>query len=193
MKRSENISQVGYLRLHRTIGPKYNCKHVYKTTHQTHQFLTQMTLLIDNMTNTQWLQTIATSNTEVYQQIADMVNIEGYPLDDIRDFVEDYGLNAFTEGHYHTWEKLEETYSREVIETWVDIAGIDAIGNLEDYYMGAFQNEEDFAEHYFTETIGCSELDVLIEAGIVIDWESTWYRNLSYDFTFENGYVFNRN
>lgn len=152
-----------------------------------------MTLLIDEMTNTQWLQTLAASNVEVYQQIADMVNIEGYPLDDIRDFVDNYGLNAFTEGHYHTWEKLEESYNRDAIETWIEIAGIDAIGEMEDRYMGQYSDEAEFAESYFSDIVGYSELDVLIEKGIVIDWESTWETNLRYDFTFENGYVFSAN
>ena len=152
-----------------------------------------MTLLIDEMTNTQWLQTLVASNVEVYQQIADMVNIEGYPLDDIRDFVENYGLNAFTEGHYHTWEKLEESYNHDAIEAWVEIAGIDAIDNMEDYYVGQYTDEEDFAESYFTDLMGYSELDVIIERGIIIDWESTWESNLRHSFTFENGYVFNNN
>ena len=152
-----------------------------------------MIILIDEMTDTQWLQTLAASNAEVYQQIADMVNLEGYPLDDIRDFVEDYGLNAFIEGHYHTWEKLEEDYNTEAIEAWVEIAGIDAIDNMNDYYVGQYANEEEFAEYYFTDLVAHhGELDVLIERGIVIDWEATWRTNLCYDFTFENGYVFSQ-
>lgn len=152
-----------------------------------------MTLLIDNLTNTEWLQTLAASNTEVYQQIADMVNVEGYPLGDLRDFIEDFGLSAFTDGHYHTWEKLEETYRHDAIEAWVEIAGIDAIGSMENYYIGQYHNEVEFAEEYFVGIMGYIELDRVMEMGIVIDWEGTWETNLRHDFYFEGGYVFSKN
>jgi hypothetical protein len=147
----------------------------------------------DNLTNTEWLRTLAISNTTVFEQIKSMVNEEGYPLHDIRDFIDTYGLNAFTEGAYHAWEELEKNYSREAIEAWVEYAGIQAIESLEDAYMGEFNTPDEFAEYYFTDIMGYEEIDTLKDRGIVIDWEGTWETNLRYDFDFEGGFVFNRN
>jgi len=146
-----------------------------------------------DLTNTEWLRTLAISNTEVFEQIKSMVNEEGYPLHDIRDFIDTHGLNAFTEGAYHAWEELEKNYSREAIEAWVEYAGIQAIESLEDAYMGEFNTPEEFAEYYFTDLVGYGDVDTLIGRGIVIDWEATWDTNLRHDFDFEGGFVFNRN
>jgi antirestriction protein len=146
-----------------------------------------------DLTNTEWLRTLAISNATVFEQIKSMVNEEGYPLHDIRDFIDTHGLNAFTEGAYHAWEELEKNYSREAIEAWVEYAGIQAIESLEDAYMGEFNTPEEFAEYYFTDLVGYGDVDTLIGRGIVIDWEATWETNLSHDFDFEGGFVFNRN
>jgi antirestriction protein len=146
-----------------------------------------------DLTNTEWLRTLAISNATVFEQIKSMVNEEGYPLHDIRDFIDTHGLNAFTEGAYHAWEELEKNYSREAIEAWVEYAGIQAIESLEDAYMGEFNTPEEFAEYYFTDLMGYEEVDTLIGRGIVIDWEATWDTNLRHDFDFEGGFVFNRN
>jgi hypothetical protein len=146
-----------------------------------------------DLTNTEWLRTLAISNTEVFEQIKSMVNEEGYPLHDIRDFIDTHGLNAFTEGAYHAWEELEKNYSREAIEAWVEYAGIQAIESLEDAYMGEFNTPEEFAEYYFTDLVGYGDVDTLIGRGIVIDWEGTWETNLRHDFDFQGGFVFNRN
>ena len=146
-----------------------------------------------DLTNTEWLRTLAISNTEVFEQIKSMVNEEGYPLHDIRDFIDTHGLAPFTEGAYHAWEELEKNYSREAIEAWVEYAGIQAIESLEDAYMGEFNTPEEFAEYYFTDLVGYGDVDTLIGRGIVIDWEATWDTNLSHNFDFQDGFVFNRN
>lgn len=146
------------------------------------------------LTNTEWLQALVVSNAEMYQQIADMVNVEGYPLHDIRDFIDTYGFAPFNQGLYLVWEELEKNYSREAIEAWIDYAGIYALESLEDAYMGEFENEEAFAEYYFTElTWAYSAVTDAISAGLVIDWEGTWETNLRHDFDFHEGFVFNRN
>ena len=150
-------------------------------------------LLTDDLTGTEWLRTIAASNPEAFEQIKTMTNEEGYPLCDILEFVNDYGLNAFTDGHYHTWCELEETYERSAIEAYIEAIGIDALGEFEDAYVGEFSDEQEFAEVYFTELCGSAALDDAIRLGLVIDWEATWEGNLRFDFTFEGGYIFRNN
>lgn len=123
--------------------------------------------------------------------ITDMVNEQGYPLDDIRDFVEQYGEEAYCAGHYVTWCELTEQIgaSNDAIEAYVDEVGIDNIDGFEDAYVGEYESEADFAQQHFDEHY--SNIDALESAGMVIDWQATWDTNLQYDFTYNNGFVFN--
>ena len=108
----------------------------------------------DELTNTQWIRTIQTSNQEAYDKIVEMVNEEGYPLDDIRDFIDNYGLNPFMSGLYHVWEELENSFSREAIVAFIDEFSIDDLERFEDAYYGCFDSAEDFAEQFYTDIHG---------------------------------------
>jgi hypothetical protein len=142
----------------------------------------------DAMPNTQWLQTLAASNVEVYQQIADMVNIEGYPLDDIRDFIEEYGYKAFVDGHYETWSGLtDNSYSMEAIEAFVGEFGIESIDGFEDSYCGNWGSGAEYARDLVEGAWNHLHIPDFVE----IDWEATW-ENLSQDYTEVDGHIFNK-
>lgn len=118
--------------------------------------------------------------------IAEMVNEAGYPLDDIREFVETYGASAYADGHYVTWcELTEDGHDNEAIEAFVEEFGIDAIGEFEDAYVGEYGSEAEFAEQHVTD---CCDLDM--PRWVVVDWQATWNSGLCDDFTYINGYVF---
>lgn len=123
--------------------------------------------------------------------ITDMVNEQGYPLSDIREFIEQYGERAFMSGHYETWCELTERIdaSNDAIEAYVDEVGIDNIDGFEDAYVGEYESEADFAQQHFDKHY--SNIDALESAGMVIDWQATWDTNLQYDFAYNNGFVFN--
>ena len=125
--------------------------------------------------------------------IAEMVNENGYPLDDIRDFVEQYGEEAYCAGHYATWCELTEQIGADnkAIEAYVEEVGIDCIGGFEDAYYGEFDSEAEFAEEYYTNIMGYQDIERAMERGIVVDWQATWDTNLQHDFAYNNGYVFN--
>lgn len=127
--------------------------------------------------------------------ITEMVNEQGYPLNDIRDFVEQYGEEAYCAGHYVTWCELTEQTGadNEAIEAYVDEVGIDNIGGFEDAYHGEFDSEAEFAEEYYTNIMCYQDVERAVERGIVVDWQATWDTNLRYDFAYNNGYVFNTN
>lgn len=122
--------------------------------------------------------------------ITEMVNEQGYPLSDIREFIEQYGERAFMFRYYETWCELTEQIgaSNDAIEAYVDEVGIDNIGGFEDAYIGEYESEADFAQRYFDEHY--SNIDTLQAAGVVIDWQATWDTNLRHDFVYNNGYVF---
>jgi antirestriction protein len=127
--------------------------------------------------------------------ITEMVNEQGYPLDDIRDFVEQYGEEAYVAGHYVTWCELTEQTGadNEAIEAYADVVGISSIGGFEDAYYGEFDSEEEFAEEYYINIMGYQDIERAVERGIVVDWQATWDTNLQHDFAYNNGYVFNTN
>jgi len=127
-------------------------------------------------------------SADTQAEITDMVNENGYPLHDIRDFIEQYGVDAYSDGHYVTWCELTEQLgaSNDAIEAYVAEVGIDCIGGFEEAYVGEYESEADFAEQHYVDLY-----NVNIPDGIVVDWQATWDTNLSYDFAYNNGYVFN--
>lgn len=147
----------------------------------------------DTLTNTEWLRTMALGTDEVakasYNKILDMVNNEGYPLDDIRDFIEEYGYAAFDAGHYETWSDLtDNSYSMEAIEAFVEEFGIDSIDGFEDSYCGTWGSGAEYARDLVEGA--WSHFMENIPGFVEIDWEATW-ENLSQDHTEVDGHIFN--
>jgi hypothetical protein len=59
-------------------------------------------------------------------------------------------------------------------------------GTLLDILSG-YASEEEFAEQFTVDVYGEPP------AHLVVDWTATWESNLRYDFSFNDGYVFNNN
>jgi len=134
--------------------------------------------------------TVLSADTQA--DITEMVNEAGYPLEDIKDFIEAYGEQAYIDGHYVTWCDLDESGNdNDAIEAYVDEVGIDCIGGFEDAYQGRYGSEAEFAEEYYISILGYEGVERALEHGLVVDWQATWDTNLRYDFVYNNGYVFN--
>lgn len=126
---------------------------------------------------------------DVQAEIAELVNYEGYPLNDIREFIEQYGVEAYIAGYYVQWSALtEDGADNDAVEAFVGEFGIETIGDFEDAFHGEYDSEVDFAEQHFDSML--STLGQLEGAGLVIDWQGTWDTNLCYDFTYVGGFVF---
>lgn len=144
------------------------------------------------LTNTEWLQTLAMETEEVaqeaYNKLLDLVNNEGYPLDDIRDFIDNYGAAAFVDGHYETWEQITDQLGvgNEVVEAFVEEFGINSIDGFEDSYQGTYRNGAEFAQELVEGGWSMDNIPGFVE----IDWEATW-ENLSQDYTEVDGHIFN--
>jgi hypothetical protein len=141
-----------------------------------------MTMNTTLSANAEWLKDQSATSL---CKIIELVNNEGYPIDDVRDFVEVYGSKALLEGHYETWAEIDESFDQDAIEAFVEEFGIENIEHFENAYSGVYESEEQFAEEYFTEC-----MDVQIPEGIVVDWEQTWDCNLRYNYSFLKGFVF---
>lgn len=141
---------------------------------------------IAEMTTTQWLKQLP---SEVLTKAIDLVNDEGYPLADIREFIETYGYKPFLAGHYETWSELTETYDDEAVQAFVEWFSVDDIDSFEDAFYGEFDSIRDVVEHLLEayETLGD------LPDWVQIDYEGTWRSALRFDYIFESGYLFNRN
>jgi hypothetical protein len=102
------------------------------------------------------------------------------------DFMENYGAE-----NVKFWEEYQEqveNFNQEIVDAFLEMWTLDDLPHVEDAFYGSYDTPEIFAEEFYTEIMG-----TVIPEGIVVDWEATWNCNLRYDFTFEEGYIFNSN
>ena len=102
------------------------------------------------------------------------------------DFMENYGAE-----NVKFWEEYQEqveNFNQEIVDAFLEMWTLDDLAHVQDAFFGSYDTPEIFAEEFYTEIMGTE-----IPEGIVVDWEATWNCNLRYDFTFEEGYIFNSN
>jgi len=135
-------------------------------------------------TNTQWLQQLP---QHVLSKVQELVNEKGYPLNDIREFIEEFGYNNFTSGYYETWADLTDHYDDDAVRAFVDEYSVRDIEYFEDAYFGQYGTITEFVAEWI-EGMGDE-----VAQYIVVDYEATWERNLQFSFDFVDGYIFRRN
>jgi hypothetical protein len=141
--------------------------------------------IVKEETNAEWIQSLP---PEVLVYLSNLINDEGYPLEDCRQFVEDYGYKYFLDGSYEKWAELtDDGYDNEAIVAFVEDNGVHSIEYFEDAYYGEFESIRDAVEGLM-ETLG-----VEVPHFVVIDYEATWDSKFRHDFTFEGRYLFNNN
>ena len=112
---------------------------------------------------------------------------DGHDEDDMKGFIEIFGSKAFYQ-NYEDYLRMIDQYDQETVDAFLNADfDIDDISRLEDAYYGQYDTEEEFAENFVNE---CYGLPVDMPSWIAIDWEKTWDDGLSWDYTFNNGYVF---
>lgn len=136
------------------------------------------------LTNAQWLQQLP---EHVLPKVTELVADEGYPVADIREFIEAYGYKHFLNGNYETWSTLTEDYDAEAIEAFIEDFGIECIDSFEDAYCGQYGDIREAVEMLL------EIYEVEVPDFVVIDYDATWNANLRHDYTFEGGFLFNRN
>lgn len=119
-------------------------------------------------------------------RIIEMVNEDGFPLDDVEDFVNEFGEKYLLDGTYEEWEKLSRNYSEEAIRGFVKLNGIHELTRkaFTDAYIGKYESGGKYAQEY-------NEANRDVPDDLVIDWESTWREHFMSDNEWvEPGYVF---
>tara|TARA_B100000614_G_C14511891_1_gene478913 strand:- start:1001 stop:1390 length:390 start_codon:yes stop_codon:yes gene_type:complete len=102
-----------------------------------------------------------------------------------KEFIETHGEQAFID-HYETVVGLFDHYEIEAIDAFIETFSIEDIDHFQDAYYGEYESGAEFAEQ-FANDIGYINRD--LPSWIEIDWQESW-ENLSYDFLWENGYIF---
>lgn len=118
--------------------------------------------------------------------IAELVE-NNYCEDDIHNFISEYGEDAL-ESCYEDYCEYGDEYSYEAVDAFCSEFGVENIGNFQDAYYGEYETPEIFVENYVNETECAPVPDYL-----VIDWEATWNSYFQYDFSFVEGFIFNKN
>lgn len=126
---------------------------------------------------------VITFHQDVQAKLDELVE-ESYALDDMIAFIKEYGNDNFIQ-FYEEYVKQGEEYDYDVVDVFVEEFGIQNVEHFQDAYYGQYDSEEQFAEQYTNDVYGEPP------AHLVIDWQQTWATNLSYDFTFADGYIFN--
>jgi antirestriction protein len=121
--------------------------------------------------------------TETVEKIEELVE-DNYDLGDILEFVDQYSEADFI-SYYEEYVSSGENIGYDVVDAFVKYhGGMCYVENVEDAYRGCYDDEESFAEEYYTEIYG------EVPAFLVVDWEATWNSSLRYDFDFVEGHMF---
>jgi hypothetical protein len=118
---------------------------------------------------------------ELIESVAEELCLDVVDLDMVFGYIEVFGY--ISKGANDEW-LTTEAMLREHLANWIASACETNYGSGFDGLDGGAKFAEYFAENYMTEM---GE----IPSWMVIDWQSSWDRNLCYEFTIsENGYAF---
>ena len=110
---------------------------------------------------------------------------ENYCLDDMIDFINEYGADNFY-NLYEDYCEMGEQSSYDAVDAFIEEFGIHTFNasKFEDAYRGQWDSKAQYAENYVTDCYSV-ELPCFVE----VDWEAT-FDNMNEVFT-AKGYVFN--
>ena len=125
---------------------------------------------------------------EETQQLLDEYNeLYSWSYNDMCDFIESYGETEFLT-YYETYHRLVDDYGLNLLDEFADEFDVDCVENFEDMYQGQFTSGAEFAE---TIASDCGYVSRDMPTWIEIDWEKTWDKALSYDYTeLSGGHIF---
>ena len=113
---------------------------------------------------------------------------DGHDEDEMKEFIETHGNKDFM-CYYEDYARMIDQYDQETVDAFLEEFDIMDVEHLEEAYYGHFDSEAEFAETFVNDCYGLPDMPYWIS----IDWEKTWDDGLSWDYTFNNGYVFCNN
>ena len=145
---------------------------------------TDMITLTANYTETLTQETVA--------NIQDWCIDGDFELRDALEFIDEHGEDNFN-AYYEDYIDQGEKVGYDVVDAFIEEEGFCDVEHCEEAYVGTYADGATFAEEFTTENFHGGD----ILEFVVIDWDLTWERSLSYDYTlvekgYRNCYVFKR-
>ena len=113
---------------------------------------------------------------------------DGHDEDEMKEFIETHGNSDFL-CYYEDYARMVDEYDQQTVDAFLEEFDLMDVEHLNDAYHGRFDSEAEFAETFVNDCYGLPDMPYWIS----IDWEKTWDDGLSWDYTFNNGYVFCNN
>ena len=110
-----------------------------------------------------------------------------YAQDDMYVFINEHSEAEFVK-HYEAYVALGEAHSYEAVDAYIEEMGSVecAVENFEEAYRGEYSDFEEFAAQYF-ESVYAHEVPEHLQCYINME---AFARDLAYDFSEVNGYIF---
>ena len=128
-----------------------------------------------------------TDEEHAQELLQDLVE-DGHDLEEMKEFIETHGAKDFVL-YYEDYARMVDEYDQETVDAFLEEFDLMDVEHLQDAYYGQFDSEEEFAESFVSDCYGLPDMPYWI----AIDWEKTWDDGLSWDYSFNNGYVFANN
>ena len=117
---------------------------------------------------------------EETQQLLDEYNeLYDWEYNEMCEFIENYGETEFLT-YYETYHRLVDDYGQNLIDEFAEHYDVDSVEHFEEMYQGQFTSGGEFAEVIASD---CGYVSRELPHWIEIDWEKTWDKALSYDYT----------
>ena len=128
---------------------------------------------------------------EETQELLDEYNeLYDWEYNEMCEFIENYGETEFLT-YYETYHRLVDDYGQNLIDEFAEHYDVDTVEHFEDMYQGQFTSGGEFAEVIASD---CGYVSRDMPSWIEIDWEKTWDKALSYDYTeLIGGHIFSDN
>ena len=125
---------------------------------------------------------------EETQELLDEYNeLYNWEYNEMCDFIENYGQTEFLT-YYETYHRLVDDYGQNLVDEFAEEFDVDSVEHFEDMFQGQFTSGGEFAEVIASD---CGYVSRDMPHWIEIDWEKTWDKALSYDYTeLSGGHIF---
>ena len=127
---------------------------------------------------------------ETQETLDEYNELYNWSYNEMCEFIENYGETEFLT-YYETYHRLVDDYGQNLIDEFAEHYDVDTVEHFEDMYQGQFTSGGEFAEVIASD---CGYVSRDMPSWIEIDWEKTWDKALSYDYTeLIGGHIFSDN
>ena len=130
-------------------------------------------------------ETTSFNDQEYARDLFIELETDGHDPDEMQEFIDTHGHKDFVL-YYEDYTRMVEEYDQETVDAFLEEFDLMDVEHLNDAYHGRFDSEAEFAENFLNDCYGMPDMPYWV----AIDWDKTWDDGLSWDYTFNNGYVF---